>query len=73
MQKENRGAVAAFSLSQRELANAAYAEALITVATATLQPKWPLLQRAGSVAGKVFWVVIDFWNIPVLGPSDPQR
>ena len=31
------------------------------------------LLAAGRLVGRVIWVVVDFWNIPVLGAGDSRQ
>ncbi len=34
--------------------------------------RW-VIRTAGWIASKAWWAFTDFWNIPVLGPSEPRR
>lgn len=38
-----------------------------------LRRGWRLMRSAASICAKATWAFLDFWNIPVLGPSEPQR
>lgn len=73
MQHDNWNASAGVSHAAREQAYAVQGEAVSSVLLTTCHLVWRLVRKSSSTVCKMFWMFVSFWNIPVLGPSDPQR